>query len=343
MYEMLHNLVSIDDFLIVQEKIRQGYCSRVKRLLWPRSREKRTQLAWETTESPPKHWGSLAPVRERWNSLATGNPGRTFEDYFVEEYLSGHRTPDTGHRTPDTGHRTLRALSIGCGTGTHEIRFAGFSEHFSRIDAYDVSPDRIAVAKQGARDAGLNDVLRFQVADVRILELPPNTYDVLIAINALHHITPLEPAILRFKAALKQNGLILLRDYVGPRQFQWPDSQIMAVDEVLQRIPESFRRRWGSGSVKTRVWKPGTLLMSLSDPSEAAESDLILPLLESNFDLIERIELGGGILHLALKDIAHNFASVAGKPWLEYLIEQEDLHLASGEVRSDFVVAVFRA
>ncbi|MFV1980117.1 MAG: class I SAM-dependent methyltransferase [Rhodothermia bacterium] len=334
---MLRNLVSIDDFLVVHEKLRQGYGGRVKRLLRPRSRNERTQMAWEATESPPKHWGSLDQVQKRWNKLATGNPDRTFHDHFVETYLFGTRNPEPGTRNPG-----LRALSIGCGTGTHEIRFAGFPEYFSRIDAYDVSPVRIALASKRARDIGLDDVLHFHAADVRTLELPPNTYDLLITINALHHIAPLEPAILRFKSALKQGGLILLRDYVGPRQFQWPDRQVRAVDEALKRIPESFRRRWGSGSVKKRVWKPGRLLMRLSDPSEAAESDLILPLLESHFTLTERRDLGGGILHLALKDIAHNFASAAGKPWLGYLFELEDQLLASGEVSSDFVVSVFK-
>ncbi len=65
-------------------------------------------------------------------------------------------------------------------------------------------------------------------------------------------------------------------------------------------------------------------------------------LLESHFRLIERRDLGGGILHLVLKDIAHNFAADAGKPWLEGLFRREDRLLSSGEVGSDFVVAVFQ-
>ncbi len=44
------NFVTLDDFLIVQEKLRQGYGRRIERLLRPRPVDERTQLAWENTE-----------------------------------------------------------------------------------------------------------------------------------------------------------------------------------------------------------------------------------------------------------------------------------------------------
>ncbi|MCH7535984.1 MAG: hypothetical protein IH948_09660 [Bacteroidetes bacterium] len=47
--------------------------------------------------------------------------------------------------------------------------------------------------------------------------------------------------------------------------------------------------------------------MYLSDPSEAVNSENILPEIRRRFKIIEEKPYGGNILHLVLKDISHNF------------------------------------
>jgi len=47
--------------------------------------------------------------------------------------------------------------------------------------------------------------------------------------------------------------------------------------------------------------------MFLVDPSEAVDSESILPSLHENFKVLEEKKIGGDILLILLKDIAHNF------------------------------------
>ena len=183
-------------------------------------------------------------------------------------------------------------------------------------------------------------MLRFAVADVRTLALPAASYDAILAEGALHHIAPLEPAVAALAPLLLPGGRLVLRDFVGPSRFQWTDRQVAATDALLRALPEHLRTRWGSGRVKTRVLRPGTLAMRAMDPSEAAESDRILPVLDRHFALVECKDLGGSVLHLLLDDLAFHFQEDEGAAWLAALFEAEDALLADG-LPSDFVYAVY--
>lgn len=186
----------------------------------------------------------------------------------------------------------------------------------------------------------MDGVLRFAVADVRSLNLPDTSFDVILAEGALHHISPLEPAVAALARLLKPGGRLVLRDFVGPSRFQWTDAQVAAADALLATLPERLRTRWGSGRVKSRMLRPGTLAMRLMDPSEAAESDRILGVLNRHFEPIDRKDLGGTVLHLVLDDIAFHFQDGEGAAWLAALFDAEDALLEDG-LSSDFVYAVY--
>lgn len=326
---MFRNLISKDDLPALREKLRQGNYPRILKRLVSWTARERVDRAWEMTESPPRYWGSLEVIQQRWNLLATGSPAETVYEYVARKYLK------------DRDDRT--ALSLACGTGAHEVRWAR-TGRFARIDGYDISPNRIEKAREHAYVEGLEEQLRFNVGDARKLDIPPSSYDVVIVFNALHHISPLAPMIDWIHRVLRPEGLILLRDYVGPDRFQWPARQLEAANEILETLPVRYRFRWGSGEVKHRNRRVGRLAVWLNDPSEAAESSRILPLLDETFEPVERKDLGGTILHLVLKDIAHHFARRDEKAmvWMERMMLAEDELLASGEFASDFVFGVWR-
>jgi SAM-dependent methyltransferase len=325
---VFNNLLSKDDLPLLLEKIRQGHGPRVLRMLISVGSRRRVERMWAVTESPPKHWGSLEAVQRRWNLLTTGDTDETLYDYVARTHLA------------DRSDRV--ALSLACGTGAHEVRFAQ-TGRFARIDAFDISPARIENARERANREGLEETLRFEVGDARTLNLPDSSYDLIIAMNALHHFTPLKPVVAQMRALLNPGGLIVLRDYVGPDRFQWTSRQIDAADELLRSLPVRYRIHWGSDTVKKRNYRPGRLAVWFSDPSEAAESSQILPLLDEAFETVERKDLGGAILHLVLKDIAHHFARHDPKAdkHLERLMAAEDELMARGEVGSDFAFGIW--
>lgn len=321
--------ISPYDLVRVVEKLRQGKLERVLSSLSLRKRDDRTKETWKTTDASPVHWGSLPFVHERWSELVSGERETTIRSYVAEKYLQ------------PLGN-DLTAVSLGCGTGSNEIAW-GKTGIFSRIDASDISADRIEQAKRKADEEGVGEIVQFSVADARSVSLPEKSYDVVLAINALHHFDPVEPVVRQFRGCLRKDGLLILRDYVGPSRFQWTREQLDAAKAVLALLPKSYRRRGKSGTLKKRCYRPSMLSMILSDPSEAARSEEILGAVRTHFQPAEEKELGGALMHLLLKDISHHFRSEAGERWLQLIASIEDELMREGVLESDFVFGVYEA
>ena len=325
---MFNNLVNAGDFIRLYEKFRQGYGTRILSM-FNRERMGRVKAAWQHTGHPPKHWGSIPAVKRRWNALITGDSDLPPPPYVARKYF--------------TAAKPLNALSVGCGTGRNEIRWAKTGV-FQHIEAFDLSAERIEAARRYAEEEGLAEQVHFFTADMYHLKVLEAHYDVILAENALHHFTPLAEAIARLDRMLKPGGYFILRDFVGPSRFQWTPRQLEVVEALLTLLPEHYRTRWGTGSVKRRFYRPGRLSMLLSDPSEAAESASILPLLRLQFDNVEHHDLGGTILQLVFDDIAHHFLNddETTQALLDLCFHTEDVLLATGVVTSDFAFSIFR-
>jgi SAM-dependent methyltransferase len=215
---------------------------------------------------------------------------------------------------------------------------------FASIEAFDLSETRIRAATQKASELELPTRLRFSVASFEELRSFGGGFDAVIAENALHHSRVLADTINAVYESLKPGGLLIVRDFVGPSRFQWTDQQLRLTEEMLLRIPESNRLRWKSKTLKRRFFRPGVLGMLLSDPSEAAHSAEILPLLQDDFETIELKPVGGTLLQLVFDDIAHHFVGedLETLEIVERCIEEEKELIESGQIPSDFVFGIFR-
>ena len=129
---MFQNLVNAEDAIRFAEKVRERGMRSWKQQL--QRRNGRIEAAWQHTQSPPKHWHSIPYIRERWNVLVSGSADEDFRQYLIRQHLRSH---------PKAG--ALTALSTGCGAGSKEIRWAQ-TGIFARLDAFDLSPQRIAEA-----------------------------------------------------------------------------------------------------------------------------------------------------------------------------------------------------
>lgn len=325
---MLHNLINRHDLVRLLEKLEEGALRKILGKVF-RARGARVQQAWQKVDSPPIHWWDIPEVRRRWNSKITGDERLDHFDYFAEKYFgrSGR----------------LVAVSPGCGRGDVELRWARTGV-FARIEAFDLSPARIAHARRQAQEAGLGQVLQFAVKDIQQFDWPESALDVVIFEGSLHHFRQVEELLGKVARALKPDGFLFLNEFVGPARFQWSDRQLEAVNGLLQLLPERLRVRYGNGRVKRRVYRPGRLWMYFSDPSEAVESDRIRPAVRRHFEPVEEREYGGTVLNLLFSEIAHNFldGSEETAAWLKFCFEAEDLLLEHGELSSDYLVGLYR-
>jgi SAM-dependent methyltransferase len=212
---------------------------------------------------------------------------------------------------------------------------------FAVLDAVDLSPSRIAVARQRAEHEGTGGRLRFVAGDVRTIDPAPQSYDIVIFEDALHHFSPMHANLSRARSWLRPGGILVINEFVGPSRFQWTDEQLRAVNKLLEGLPWDLRVRH-DGTPKPRVHRPGTLTMRLYDPSEAADSSHIIPAIRSMFDTREEHFYEGTVLHLLCKDIAHHFLTLDAerRSLLESCCDQEDLLIAGGKLTSDFAAIV---
>ena len=93
-------------------------------------------------------------------------------------------------------------LEFGCGTGSTAILHAPYVKH---IDANDVSPEMIRIARDKLSPAGIENVT-FEVADMDSFQLDPHTYDVALGLNILHLLDDRMAAMSRVYEGLKPGG-----------------------------------------------------------------------------------------------------------------------------------------
>ena len=275
------------------------------------------------------HWLQHPRVQERIRFLVGGDIDKDRFRYFIDTYLAD--------RLP-----LERALTLGCGLGELERGLVKYNFALHH-DGLDLSESSVEEATRLASEAGLQNLI-YRTADFNSIQLPHDTYDVVLGPMTIHHIEALEHLFQQVSQSLKANGYFFMDEYVGPNQFQWPDEQIALVNEQLAALPRRFKMRvTDSRYPKDPVRRPTLDEMNTLDPSEAIRSSEIVPLLSKYFDVAEVTGYGGTLLHLLLEDIAENFGEdKESQTCLESLFAVEDRLIASGRLTHDFAVIVAR-
>jgi ubiquinone/menaquinone biosynthesis C-methylase UbiE len=246
------------------------------------------------TELPEKFfWIELPEVASYVHRRATGDPNTDWVSH-SERFMDEMPKPRT-------------ALSLGCGTGIIE-RIVRKRDICQSIDGYDVADAAIETARNLAIAEGLSG-LNYRVADLHTLVLPPDTYDVVYAHAILHHIFYLERLLEQIYNTLKPGGVLVVYEYVGPSQMQFPPEHLKIADALLRLIPERYRhfRRWSG--IKNEAPRLSLADMNTTDPSEAIRSAEIVSLIRSRFESLYYRDIGGTLLLLVLNEISGNFES----------------------------------
>jgi SAM-dependent methyltransferase len=232
-------------------------------------------------------------------------------------------------------------LSLGCGDGLLE-RHAIQYKICQQIDAFDNSKNSIEVAKQFSKENNLESYIHYYQKNIDEIILERNKYDIVLIGSALHHFENLEHIFSELKKGLKNEGLLIINEFIGPTQFQWDEKQLKIINDLLNLLPQDLKMDRISKELKLTVNKPSIESMNNIDPSEAIRSSEIVPILTNNFQIIERIDFGGTILHLLLFAIVDNFETSNEKDMciLKMLGYFEDLLISEKVLSSDFTIIV---
>jgi 2-polyprenyl-3-methyl-5-hydroxy-6-metoxy-1,4-benzoquinol methylase len=232
-------------------------------------------------------------------------------------------------------------LSIGCGSGSLE-RYAIKNNICLNFDAYDISEKSIAIAKELSKRENFSQLINYFALDVNGMILDHNKYDIIFFGSSLHHIKNLEHVLKECRDSLKPDGIVVLNEYIGPSQFQWTDKQLKIINELLEIIPPGLKVDTITGEIKTNVSRSSIEHMNKNDPSEAIRSAEIIPILNENFLIIDRIDFGGTILHMLLHSIVNDFKPSDEKDLaiLRLLGYIEQKFIAENILPSDFTLIV---
>lgn len=236
------------------------------------------------------------------------------------------------------GRPARRSLDLGCGSGLKSVAVfeAGATE---RADGIDVSEERVAEGERAR--AALAMPGRFRVTDVNNCRLERNAYDLIFSSHSFHHFLELEHIMREVSAALTDDGLFILEEFVGPTQFQWTDQQIDVVKSLMSLLPPELRMlRWNA--VKPYEGRPTVADVVAASPFESIRSADIVPLFRRHFHIVQQRNLGGTLQHLLYNGIVHNFTAdrAGAMEAVRAICEVEDALIDSGLMPSDFMLLV---
>ncbi len=127
-------------------------------------------------------------------------------------------------------------LEIGTGKGRFLIELA---KQVPAVTTVDISPEEQQFARLNARYAGVEEKIQFILQDAKSLSWPDRTFDAVVTMNTLHHLSQFQPVFEEMLRIVKPDGKIVLADF-SPRGFQLMDRAHRAEGKTYPRHRHDF-------------------------------------------------------------------------------------------------------
>jgi cyclopropane fatty-acyl-phospholipid synthase-like methyltransferase len=167
-----------------------------------------------------------------------------------------------------------RLLDIGCGIGEPAIRLA--RAHDIEVVGISISQRQVERANDRAAAAGLADRLSFQFADAMDLPFPDESFDIVWALESLHHMPDRSHVLGQAARVLRSGGRMAIGDFVllrsadgneagAARAHQASDGMLSALEldeylaviraaglvpEATEDVSDHTRPSWGKAAEK---------------------------------------------------------------------------------------------
>ncbi len=213
-----------------------------------------------------------------------------FAAAYLNERFSGDRKTPWYETIPRYG-TFRRGCALGAGGADQRTRI--LEQHPSlHLTVYDVSEDSLAALDRelGARFPGR---VATEQTDLNFVELPQETYDLIISAGCLHHLLNLEHVAYQINRSLTPEGFFFLHDYVGEARFQFSPEKKRLFETAFEEAKRRHRslRRWRIDWPDLSDWR--------YSPFEAARADETLAVLGHYLTEVS-VRTDGGLLFLVL-------------------------------------------
>jgi SAM-dependent methyltransferase len=143
----------------------------------------------------------------------------------------------------DRPAETCFILSVGCGDSASEINIAQWlienDIHNFTFECMDINRDVLERGRRSAAEKGFAERFAFAVFDVNGWQ-PSREYNIILAIQCLHHFVELELLFEKIHRSLRRDGFFLTDDMIGRNGHQrWPEA-LRFVDEFWKELPAPY-------------------------------------------------------------------------------------------------------
>jgi ubiquinone/menaquinone biosynthesis C-methylase UbiE len=236
--------------------------------------------------------------------------------------------------------KKIRAGLIGCSELGRPEFVLNQTNMFSEIVVMDIARGLLDQQQKKASAENHNNIY-YQPADFNEFVFVENEFDYINAWGTIHHVKNLEHFFSQAQKGLKKDGIMIIREYVGPTYLQYTDLQLTIVNFLLNLLPEELKLMQNRKDVKNTESRISIKKLMQLDPTESVRSGDILNVMKDYFEVVEFRKTGGTILHPLLNGIAGNFdKDPKGDKVLQGLIDIEKGLVNSGMLPSDFVYIV---
>ena len=275
-------------------------------------------------------WTHLGEIRNLINRRVSGDAAVGPLAWFAQHLATAGALP------------LRRVLVLGCGAGRveRELHERGWARE---IVAFDLSPKVLALARESATGITSIEYVQANMDDLPLGEphFMPGSFDAVLGVASVHHCSQLRSLFSNVSQLLTPEGWFFLDEYVGPDRFQYSPTHMEQICTLADLLPERLLTT-RSGAVKRGFRAPTMDEVIAVDPSEAACSSQILPLLGEQFEIVVQRPYGGSLLHLLLADVAQNFQPPEAGPWLQALIDAEEDLDQLGRLEQHFSCVIAR-
>ena len=294
----------------------------------------RTAKHWaEQVSSDQVFWKGHPVIRRyMWRRL-TGNPNKPdLQDLFERHFPGGVEC----------------GLSLACGHGSLERQM--LRRGWARtMHGFDLSAGAVENARKLAAEDGMDDRVEYWVGNFNEPDLPDARYDAVFSYSASHHCAALERMFDAVRRTLKPDGLFVINEYMGPSQFQFPQSQIDVINEILAILPAKYRLSINESKPDKPVYKErfhpiDTRDLEARDPSEAIRSGEIRSVFGDYFERVDYRPYGGNLFQFLMSGIVGNFDpdDESDTSLIEMIGMMEEKLEATGAFESDCALLVGR-
>jgi SAM-dependent methyltransferase len=263
------------------------------------------------------------------------------EDWQVHPATIAHRRHLLGNRdtaewlTERLPGRVERALAAGCGTAVFELDLVARGA-VERLDLCDVSQSSLDAATARAERLGIADRITVRCGD--LLDAEQADYGLVTFVNSLHHALDVDVTVQFAHELLAPGGVLYADEYVGPRRFDYAPEHSEFVKAFYRSLAPELRCQW------PELPQPDPADVAAADPTEAAQSDLILDAVRARFTDVELAPLHGALPFILWWGLDHDalWDTQLGRDFAETVLALDTALGSSGALPCYFALIVAR-